>query len=87
MDIETLEKANSLNQKIKQLDEALNCFEWIQGESIPPISRNPRIIIEFDNDGREQIKLPFLLSNFLVTILKKEILSARESALSEFIAM
>lgn len=87
MDIQTLDKANSLNKKIKQLDEALNCFEWSPGGSIPPISTNPRIIIEFDNDGREQIKLPLVLSDVLVAILKKEILSARASALSEFIAI
>jgi hypothetical protein len=87
MDIQTLKKANDLNQKIKELNEALNCFEWSPEESIAPISTNPRILIEFDGDGREQIKLPLVLSDVLVAILKKEIVTARESALSEFIAL
>ena len=87
MDIATLETANNLHRKIKQLDSALDCFEWSPGEGKPPISTNPQIIIEYDNDGREECKLPMPLSNALVEVLKKEILIARESALSAFSAL
>lgn len=87
MDIQTFKKATDLNQTIKELEEALSCFEWSPGKNMLPISTNPRIIIEFDNDGREQIKLPLVLSNVLIEILKKEIVSALESAGHEFIAL
>lgn len=75
MDQEVLKKANSLNQKIKELTEALNCFEYQpycdDSRADIRVSTNPRLIIEYDGDGgREQIKLPMNLSDTLVDLLK-----------------
>lgn len=92
MDITTLEKANSLNLKIRELNSALNCFEWQrsdnQGNKIgDPISLRPLLIIEYDGDGREQIKLPMNLSNTMVDFLKSEIIKGRDAAVAEFNAL
>ncbi|WP_445458403.1 hypothetical protein [Flavobacterium sp. HNIBRBA15423] len=87
MDITTLEKANKLNKKIKEFSEALNCFEWQPEENAKAISTNPRIIIEFDCDGREQLPLPMNLSDELVKFLKNEIIKGRDIAVAEFNAL
>lgn len=87
MDITTLEKANALNKKIKEFTEALNCFEWKPDEKTEPISTNPRLIIEFDYDGREQQPLPMNLSDELVKFLKAEIIKGRDIAVAEFNAL
>jgi hypothetical protein len=84
MDVTTLEKANALNRKIREFSEALNCFEWIPEENADPISLNPRLIIEYDNDGREQMPVPMNLSNALVAYLKEEIIKGRDAAVEEF---
>jgi hypothetical protein len=87
MDITTLGKANELNKKIKEFSEALNCFEWKPEENAEPISTNPRLIIEYDYDGREQQPLPINLSNELVAFLKAEIVKGRDIAVNEFNAL
>lgn len=84
MDITTLEKANQLNRKIKEFTEALNCFEWQVDEGQPKISTNPRLIVEFDGDGREQLMIPMALNKTLVDFLKNEIIEGRNTAVSEF---
>ncbi|MFH2032067.1 MAG: hypothetical protein ABIJ40_15840 [Bacteroidota bacterium] len=87
MDITTIDKANELNQKIREFSEALNCFEWTPIENEPPVSLNPRLIIEYDNDGREQTAIPMNLSNAMVEFLKTEIIKGRDRAVAEFNAL
>lgn len=86
MDTTTLDKANSLNGKIKELTEALNCFEWpwFEGDSI--VSTNPRLIIEFDDEegGRTNIKLSMVLNEILIDVLKSEIKKERDITVNEF---
>jgi len=86
MEIEKLKKGNELSQKINELNDALNCFEWWEfDEDAPKVSTNPRLIIEFDGaDGREQAKVPMNLSEFLTDLLKNTIKSELEKAQSEF---
>jgi len=87
MKTETLNKANDLNRKIREFSEALNCFEWTPEETKSPVSLNPRLIIEYDNDGREQMEIPMNLSNELIDFLKKEIIEGRDKAMAEFNAL
>jgi len=83
MEIETLEKANGLNKKRKEFEQALNCFQW--EEEYGGGSTNPSLIIEFDGaDGREQLALPMNLSDVLIEFLKAEIIKGRDLAISEF---
>ena len=83
MDVTTLQKANELNQKIKKLTEALHCFEWPDTKEV---SRNPLIIIEYDDyEGyREKQLLPFGLSQELIQVLKTEIKANIYKAVQEF---
>lgn len=91
MDTTTLQKANVLNQRIKDFEAALNCFEWQpycdEQRADERISTNPRLIVEFDGDGREQIKLPMGLNEILVDFLKSEIKKGLETAVQEFNAL
>ena len=83
MDITILEKANELNKKIKEFQQALNCFQWEQ--EYGGGTTNPRLIIEFDDvDGRETQPLPMNLSDTVVSFLKAEIIKGRDAAVSEF---
>jgi hypothetical protein len=85
MDTTTLEKANELNVKISEFSAVLNCFEYESfGETI---SLNPRLIIEFDGDGRDQLKIPMNLSKQLTDLLKAEIIKGRDAAVAEFNAL
>lgn len=86
MKFETLETANIINKKIKELDDVLDCFEWDEPELSPNLSRNPSIIIEFDDleGDRSEIKVPMVLSNQFIQLIKKEVLSERNRLLSEF---
>lgn len=86
MDLTTLEKANELNKKIREFQQALNCFQWDQ--EYGGGSTNPRLIIEFDGaDGREKQPLPMNLSDVMVSFLKAEILKGRDTAVDEFNAL
>jgi len=87
MDKLKLDQANKLNQKIREFSEALNCFEWKHSEDSEPISLNPRLIIEFDGDGREQIVLPMNLNNEMIAFLKSAIKQGLEEATNEFDAL
>ena len=84
MDANTLENANSLARTKQEFDQALNCFEWMPTDDSEPITLNPRLIIEFDGDGREQVKLPMNLSNAMVSFLKREIIKGQAAAIAEF---
>ena len=86
MDLTTLEKANELNRKIREFQQALNCFQW--EEEYGGGSTNPRLIIQFDGpDGRENTPLPMNLSNGLVKFLKAEIIKGRDAVVAEFNAL
>jgi len=86
MDVTTLEKANELNKKIKEFQQALNCFQWEQ--EYGGGTTNPRLIIEFDGgDGREVQPLPMNLSDETVSFLEFEIITARDAAVDEFNAL
>jgi hypothetical protein len=101
MNKETLAKAKSLERKIKHLDRALNCFEFSPdppvGEFDPqnpgkPITRNPRILIEYDPDGydpeyalaRDVAELPFELSEEFIEVIKQNIKDQLKTATDEF---
>lgn len=86
MDVTTLKKANQLDRQIKELTEALNCFQW---EEHGGVSRHPKLIIEYDDydGGRESEPLPMNLSNELVEFIKREIVAARDKAVAEFNAL
>ncbi len=83
MEREKLEKANELDKKIREYKEALNCFQWEDNDG-GLHSTNPALIIEFDNDGREQIKLPMTLSDSVVNLLKEIITASLETTQKEF---
>lgn len=72
---EQLDKGNELANKIRDFENALNCFEWKFSAQAPPASTNPRIIIEYDDydDVRSQIALPMNRSDTLVDLLKSTI--------------
>jgi len=83
MDLTTLEKANDLNRKIKQFNNALDCFQW--EAEYGGGTTNPQIIIEFDGcDGREQQPIPMFLSDEMLGFLKESIIKGRKNALDEF---
>lgn len=74
MNVKTFEKATELRKKIKQLNEALECFEWEDpGEKNKKFSTNPSLIIEFDGDGRERAFLPMQLSDRFTLQMRAEI--------------
>jgi len=87
MNLTTLEKANALNNKIKEFNQALNCFQWEDGAGNFH-SANPRLIIQYDGgDGREEQPLPMNLSNTFVTLLKAEISRCMDEAVAELEAL
>ena len=85
MDLQTLQKGNDLQRKIREFEEAHNCFEWHPDEG-EPISLNPRLIVEFDDydGGRSQVTLPMALSDVLTALLKQEIQKGLDAAQAEF---
>ena len=83
MTITTLQKANELDKKIRQLKSSLECFEHHKEHGGG--STNPTIVIEYDGgDGREHMALPINVNIALIGVLKAEILSSLETALDEF---
>ena len=87
MDITTLNKANELNKKIKEYQEALNCFEYKYGDNNEAtFDRTPKIVLDVDDldNGREQIAIPMVLSDELISFLKAEIIRGRDEAVREF---
>jgi len=85
MDIQTLQKGNDLQRKIRKIKEALNCFEWHPDEG-EPINLNPRLIIEFDDydGGRSELPLPMALGDVLTALLKQEIKKELDAVETEF---
>lgn len=84
MDIEKLNKANELKNKIDQYKEALGCFETYYGEN-EACSNNPKIIIEYDDwDGRETAILPDIINDNMVIVLKDYISNCLKSVEKEF---
>lgn len=92
MDKETLKKANEIAQKITENERALGCFYFDVNKysdvTVPHeyISTNPQLIIEFDDckDGREQQKIPMVLSDYLIDIIKQAINANLAALKSEF---
>jgi len=88
MDATTLKKANELDKLIWELHEALNCFDWYNPEvpEVNPVSINPRLIIEFDDDegGRSQVKIPINLSDILIKQIKEAIKTKMGKTVEEF---
>ena len=83
MDDKTLKKANEIAQMIRENKSALCCFEW--EEEYGGGSRNPQLIIESDDsDGREQQKIPMVLSDILVDMIKQAIDANLSVLKSEF---
>lgn len=87
MHITTLEIANTLFRQIKQLEDGLNCFEYIPEGGGEPISLNPILIVEHDYDGREQCRIPMELSDSLIKILKDAMIKKRELLIAEFASL
>lgn len=98
MEKEKLKKANELARKIEEHERALECFEYdpyyYSRDDNPDLSEetettNPLLIIEFDNpwEGtRETQKIPMVLSDFLIDMIKgaiKENLSKIEKEFNE----
>ena len=86
MDITTLEKANELNKKIKNLSEVIYCLSELHPEHHnQKMRRNPRLIIEHDGpDEREQIPLSMELNGAFISFVKKKLIETREAAVKEF---
>ena len=99
MNKEKLKEANRLNKLIEEHEQALNCFEFDtnyyardEDPNLPIAleSTNPILIIEHDDPfegGREQQRIPMVLSDFLINLIKDSIkgnlekLNARGAAL------
>jgi hypothetical protein len=83
---EKLNQAKMLEKQINEFESANKCF-WHEDELTKEgqrISTNPQIIIEFDCedfDGRNQIKLPLILSNkfieFMQSVIDEKIVELR----------
>lgn len=83
MDDKTLQRANEVARMTREHESALRCFEW--DSEYGAGSRNPQLIIEFDDeDGREQQKIPMVLSDFLVDMIKQAIRANLSVLKSEF---
>lgn len=73
MNYKTLGRANEIARMIIENESALCCFEW--EKEYGGGSRNPQLIIEFDDGdgGRKQQKIPMVLSDFIVNMIKQAI--------------
>lgn len=93
MNIEQLTQGNILKKKIEDFENAMNCFErvpnWDSNQIADPVSLNPSLIIEFDDwdDGRDQIKLPMVLSDCFINMMKDTIKQQIEKLKKEFEAL
>ncbi len=85
MTTERLQMANFLADRIKKLDEALKLFYFEDGQS-----RNPAIIIEYDEDDCDRCRCQSKALNNLgidpttYTLIKEQIQAAKDLALKQF---
>ena len=91
-----LKEANRLNKLIEEHEQALNCFEFDtnyyardEDPNLPIAleSTNPILIIEHDDPfegGREQQRIPMVLSDFLINLIKDSIKGNLEKLKDEF---
>ena len=86
MKFETLETANLINKKLKELDVVISCLMHVDQEIETIIDYNPSLIIECDDwdGGRDQIRIPMALSDQLILLIQKEAVSEKNRLLSEF---
>ena len=96
MNKEKLMEANRLNKLIEEHEQALNCFEFDtnyyardEDPNLPIAleSTNPILIIEHDDPfegGREQQRIPMVLSDFLINLIKDSIKGNLEKLKDEF---
>lgn len=87
MNLETLKAANELKIKCDGFDRALECFTLLYGDKNQySQTSNPSLIIEHDDydDDREQAKIPSVISDKLVDIIKDYIVSERDKCKKEF---
>ena len=92
MDTTTFEIANKLNDQIKELNGVLDCFGWQpycdEERADIRLSTNPQLIIEFDvPDGRDQIKVPSVLNEIFIDLLRTELKVKLDQAKKEFNAL
>ena len=94
MNLEILNKANDLKRKIEQLQAITFCFYYPEydnegnetGKLDFDHSRNPKIIIEFDDyeGGREELKLPLVPSEKFVKTIFDESAKELQKTIQEF---
>lgn len=86
MEKSTLKKAKELEHHMNMLEQSMQSFEWKPDWSEEPISLNPAIIIEYDDEegGRATMPIPMSLSRELVDMLKAEIKAKLEAVKEEF---
>jgi len=100
MTTEKLQKANELARRIRECEQALNCFEYDhnyyardENPDIEPDMRstNPQLIIEHDNteewEGRATTPIPMVLSDFLIKAIKESIKDNLKNLKAEFDAL
>ena len=75
---ETLEKANDLDRRIRNLNSAFEAFYWPFPEDKDPQPREVKLIFEYDDgDGDEQLSVPAQINDGLTATLKKFILEEK----------
>jgi len=86
---ETLEKANELVDRIQQLQQSFECFEYIHDDGNGDISEPISLIIAYDDadDGRCQQHIPIDLNDEFIGILKGRIIQGIERASAELEAL
>ena len=86
MDSIKLNKANYLNNQVKSLTVAINCFEDLHSRSPRRKMRgNPKLVIEHDGpDEREQIPLSMEIDDAFIEAVQTALRLKREVAAKEF---
>ena len=93
MNIEKLLLGNEISRKIKQSNDVLDCFEWgyydDNGVLVNGGSREPKLIIEFDDNdgGRDTLPIPFVLNPVLIELIKDFIINERFKLAKEFMEL
>lgn len=100
MNKDTLQKANELARKIREHEQALNCFEYDhnyfardENSDLEPDMRstNPQLIIEHDDleewEGRTTTPIAMVLSDSLIEVIKLSIKDNLKRLQAEFEAL